>query len=148
LNCSYRSSFLTFKDAFKLGEVPRCVFRIGSKTVVGCFGLDSDTKVLIDKLREMLIDHYETENISDLEPQHIAHVISDLLYAHRLLVSPIVMGLDNEQKPYICAMDELGAVTLHRLNIASQSWDPQRQDCTASASHISSRIFPPRSSSE
>jgi len=94
--------------AFNLGDATRCVFRVGARTIVGCSGLDSDSKILMDKLREMLVDHYEFGNFSDLEPENIAHLISDILYDHSLLISPIVIGLDSEYKPYICAMDELG----------------------------------------
>ena len=56
----------------------------------------------------MLIDHYETENYSDLDSEHIAHVVSDILYQNSLLLSPIVVGFDNDGKPSIIAMDELG----------------------------------------
>ena len=62
----------------------------------------------MDKLRNMLIDHYETENYSDLDSEHIAHVVSDILYQNSLLLSPIVVGFDNDGKPSIIAMDELG----------------------------------------
>ena len=94
--------------AFNLGEAPRCVFRVGSRTLVGCFGLSSDSKILMDKLRSMLIDHYETENHSDLDSNNIAHVVSNILYESNLLLSPIVVGLDRDGKPSIVVMDELG----------------------------------------
>lgn len=100
------------QGAFNLGEAPRCVFRVGSRTLVGCFGLSSDSKILMDKLRSMLIDHYETENYSDLDSEHIAHVVSDILYESNLLLSPIVVGFDNDGKPTIVAMDELGTIII------------------------------------
>ena len=94
--------------AFNLGEAARCVIRVGSRTLVGCFGLNSDSRILVDKLRGLLQDHFENDDYSDLEPENIAHVISDILYENNLLLSPIVIGLDRNSKPYICAMDELG----------------------------------------
>lgn len=84
------------------------MFRVGSRTIIGCFGLDSDSKILMDKLREVLSDHYENSVYTDLEPENVAHLISDILYGQNLLLSPIVIGLDSDHKPYICAMDELG----------------------------------------
>ena len=106
--------------AFNLGEAPRCVFRVGSRTLVGCFGLSSDSKILMDKLRSMLIDHYETENHSDLDSNSIAHVVSNILYESNLLLSPIVVGLDRDGKPSIVVMDELG------IHMSSYNYHPFR----------------------
>lgn len=95
------------QNSFLLGKHPRCVFRIGSKVIVGCFGLDSDTRILIRKLRESLAGHTE----SDLEPEHIARLVSNILYASDVILSPIVVGIRSNGEPYICSMDGLGAQT-------------------------------------
>lgn len=95
------------QSSFLLGKHPRCVFRIGSKVIVGCFGLDSDARILIRNLRKKLADHLENE----LEPEHIARLISNILYSNNVILSPIVVGIRSNGEPYICSMDGLGAQT-------------------------------------
>jgi 20S proteasome subunit beta 3 len=91
-----------------LGEFPRLVYRVGSKCLLGCFGLDADARTLATKLREKLHNHNE----QDLGPEHIARVVSNSLYENDLILSPIVAGLKENSVPYICTMDGLGAQTV------------------------------------
>jgi len=93
-----------------LGEYPRRVFRIGSKVMIACFGLDSDAISLMDTLREKVgLDH-----MGSLDPVCVSRLVSNILYEKRLMCSPIVIGIGGGDKstPYICTMDSLGAQTV------------------------------------
>lgn len=91
-----------------LGMHPRQSIRIGSRCIVGCFGLDNDAWTLLHKLRVKLDDRAEIE----MQPESIARVVSDTLYSDNLMISPVVVGLRNDGLPYICTMDGLGAQTV------------------------------------
>lgn len=105
------SSYIT--GSLALGNFHRKIFQVGSKVVVGCFGLDSDAFELVHALREKFVDHTE----EDLSSTMISRVISDLLYDQRWMLSPIITGLDESNQPFICTMDGLGAQT-HSRNFA------------------------------
>jgi len=107
LICDSRFSSIR-TGSMMLGSCPRLCYRIGSKCIVGCFGLDSDVYHLIDLLRMKLIDHAD----DDLQPESISRVVSDLLYNNDFLFSPIIVGLTDHCLPYICSMDGLGAQTV------------------------------------
>ena len=74
--------------------------------------MDSDTRILIDKLREKLTGHYETDDYVDLQPNNVAQLVSDILYSNNLVISPIIIGLRNNNTPYICSMDGIGLIVL------------------------------------
>ena len=93
-----------------LGQYPRQMFSIGTRIVVGCFGLDADAVFLLDHIRESLAKISPT----NLEPSSVARAISDRLYVSRLMCSPIVAGLSVNGYPYICCMDNLGAISESR----------------------------------
>ena len=42
---------------YLLGNFPRMVFRIGPRVLLGCFGLDSDARLLGDAIRERISSH-------------------------------------------------------------------------------------------
>lgn len=92
-----------------IGSIPRNIFRVGSRTLIGCFGLDSDARFLMEKVRSKLCMDHTDEH---LQPNNIARVVSDILYKNSLICGPIVIGIDNKGgkvSPYICSMDGLGA---------------------------------------
>ena len=91
-----------------LGKYPRQVIRVGSKCMIGCFGLDNDSRTLMHKLRRKLRDH----NDEEIGPENISRVVSDILYNNNLVISPVIVGLQKDGKPYICTMDGLGAQTV------------------------------------
>lgn len=90
-----------------IGEYPRQMFRVGLKTIVGIFGLDSDAVALMDHVQENLSGIHA----KDIPTHSIARVISDRLYSEPSMCSPIVAGLAGGLEPYICCMDSLGAQT-------------------------------------
>jgi 20S proteasome subunit beta 3 len=95
---------------FLLGQYPRCIFRVGSKTLVGFYGLDSDASAIMETMRENLFKHFD----KDMNTHSIARLLSDTLYASGLQCSPIVVGLSNRCIPEIFSMDGLGAQTVTR----------------------------------
>ena len=100
------SSYQT--GTFLLGQFPRCIFRVGSKTLVGFYGLDSDALTIMDDMQEKLMNHLDR----DVSSGNIARLLSDSLYSASLQCSPIIAGLDDSGKPHICSMDGLGAQTI------------------------------------
>ena len=102
------SRFTSYRTgSFLLGEFPRLVFCVGSRTLVGCIGLDSDIQSVLEACRERLSSHEDAW----VEPQTVARVVSNILYRTRLYVSPMVVGIDSRTGPYICSLDGLGAQT-------------------------------------
>lgn len=93
---------------FLLGQFPRSVFRIGSKTLVSFYGLDSDARSIVDEMRDKLSNIGEEH----MYAKNIARVLSDTLYSSGLQCSPIVIGLNEDGLPHICSMDGLGAQTV------------------------------------
>lgn len=100
------SSYQT--GTFLLGQFPRCIFRVGSKTLIGFYGLDSDARAVMDDMQEKLLHHLDRH----VSTKCIARLLSDILYSSSLQCSPIIAGLDDAGGPHICSMDGLGAQTV------------------------------------
>lgn len=125
------------KGSYLLGNFPRMVYRIGSRVLLSCFGLDSDARLLGDIIKERISSHQllsyqdissvcsssssggygegggnSVDNVINLEPENIARIISDILYNKKLLLSPLIVGMDKKNVPYIASMDGLGAMTV------------------------------------
>ena len=83
----------------------RIMHRLGSRCIMGCLGLDSDSHVLLDCIRERLDSHEDLE----LEPHSIARCVSNVLYEKGLYLTPLIAGLRNNGQVYICSMDGLGS---------------------------------------
>jgi 20S proteasome alpha/beta subunit len=90
-----------------LGQYTRPILRIGTKTLIGCFGLQSDIFKLKNDLRGKLSDCLDEE----MEPENISHILSSYLYTSGLYISPILVGY-GKNGPYVCSMDSLGASTV------------------------------------
>lgn len=93
---------------FLLGQFPRCMYRIGSKTLIGFYGLDSDAHFIMDNMREIFSDQCD----DDTDAKNIARALSDTLYSSGLQCSPIIVGFLSDGSPHICSMDGLGAQTI------------------------------------
>jgi 20S proteasome alpha/beta subunit len=90
-----------------LGQHSRILFLAGSSCVVGCFGLDSDSRQLFEHVQEKLSHITDKDGVG---PDSVANIISKYLYRKQLYCTPIIVGLCNGA-PYICSMDSLGAIT-------------------------------------
>ena len=82
------SRFASYRTgSFLLGSYPRMLFRVGRRCLVGCIGLDSDARQLLQDVKDKVEEH------SELEPASVARVVSNALYRRRMAVSPIVCGI-------------------------------------------------------
>ena len=90
------------------------VFRITDKTFVGFPGLASDTQTMLNKLK-FRIKLYSLDEDREMEPKIVSNLLQTLLYEKRFgpfFVEPVVAGLDKNNKPFISAMDLIGAPLL------------------------------------
>jgi len=86
-------------------------FQITPRCYVGLPGLGTDTLTVLNKIKFQakmyrLVEHRE------MKPSVCANMISNMLYEKRFgpfFVEPVVAGLQPDGKPFICAMDLIGA---------------------------------------
>jgi 20S proteasome subunit beta 3 len=65
---------------------------------------------------------YNLREERDMQPKTLAHLLSQLLYEKRFgpyFTEPVVAGIDQNDKPYICSMDLLGAQELAKDFVVS-----------------------------
>ena len=86
----------------------RMIYSVGSRSLLGCIGLDCDARGLVNALREKVSSHSDTE----LGPLNLARCVSNILYKRGFYCTPTVAGLDGAGFPYICSMDGLGSQTI------------------------------------
>jgi 20S proteasome subunit beta 3 len=88
------------------------VYRIGEKLFIGLAGLATDSQTLYEKLKFRL-NLYRLREEREMRPPTFASLVSQVLYEKRFApyyVEPVIAGLDGpENKPYVCAMDLIGA---------------------------------------
>lgn len=96
------------RKGFMLSQQPRPIYRIGSRTLLGSFGLEPDNQMLVESITEKL-DLYDDDEI---EPKNIARLTSDLLYNQKLTITPLIAGLSKAGIAYLCSMDSIGAQTV------------------------------------
>lgn len=90
------------------------VFRVTEKTFVGLPGLASDTLTMIAKLR-FRVKLYTLDEDREMQPKTVSNLLQTLLYEKRFgpfFCEPVVAGLDKNNKPFISAMDLIGAPLL------------------------------------
>ncbi|CCD73694.1 Proteasome subunit beta type-3 [Caenorhabditis elegans] len=96
------------------------VHKVTDKVYVGLAGFQSDARTVLEKImfRKNLYELRENRNI---KPQVLSEMISNLAYQHRFgsyFTEPLVAGLDDTNKPYICCMDTIGCVSAPRDFVA------------------------------
>jgi 20S proteasome subunit beta 3 len=102
------SRFSLARSSTMVEKFPREIYRIGSKSLVGASGLDFHYEWFVNALRRTL----EQQSDSILEPDHIANSISSLLYKYEgLYLSTLLAGVSDNELPYLCSFDGLGALT-------------------------------------
>jgi len=85
--------------------------QINDKTFVGLTGLMSDAQTLEQKFR-FRSNMYRLREERDMSPNVFSNMVSSLLYEKRFgpyFVEPVIAGLEEGDKPYLCGMDLLGA---------------------------------------
>lgn len=91
-------------------DMPK-VFRMHDKLYVGLAGLATDMLTFKQNL-EFRIKMYKLREERDIPPRVFANLVSNMLYEKRFgpyFVEPVIAGLDKDNKPYLCAMDLIGA---------------------------------------
>jgi len=85
--------------------------QINDRTFVGLTGLMSDAQTLEQKFR-FRSNMYRLREERDMSPTVFSNMVSSLLYEKRFgpyFCEPVIAGLEDGDKPYLCGMDLLGA---------------------------------------
>lgn len=87
------------------------VFKIHDKLFIGLAGLATDVLTFSStlKFRHSL---YKLKEERDMKPKTFGHLVSSMLYEKRFapfFIEPVVAGLEADGKPFITAMDCVGA---------------------------------------
>ncbi|RDY10666.1 Proteasome subunit beta type-3-A, partial [Mucuna pruriens] len=90
------------------------ISKIHDKLFIGLSGLATDAQTLYQRLvfRHKL---YQLREERDMKPETFASLVSALLYEKRFgpyFCQPVIAGLGDEDKPFICTMDAIGAKEL------------------------------------
>jgi len=86
-------------------------FQINDKVLVGLTGLATDQQTLEERFR-FRSNMYRLREEREMSPKAFANMVSSLLYEHRFgpyFCEPVIAGLGEENKPFLCGMDLLGA---------------------------------------
>jgi len=97
------------------------VFQIHPKVWLALTGLATDVQTVIGKLRTA---HklYVLKEGRNMSPQVFAHAVSNLLYSRRFgpyFVSPVIAGLGDDDKPFVCTMDSIGAMDMPKAGFVT-----------------------------
>ncbi|KAJ4798969.1 Proteasome subunit beta type [Rhynchospora pubera] len=97
------------------------VFKIHDRLYIGLSGLATDAQTMYQKLvfRHKL---YQLREERDMKPQTFASLVSALLYEKRFgpfFCQPVIAGLGDNDEPFICTMDCLGAKELAKDFVVS-----------------------------
>ena len=87
------------------------VFKMSDKLFVGLAGLATDVQTLRNTLKFKLA-LYELREERVMKPEAFSALLSHMLYEKRFgpyFVEPVVAGLTDEGKPFLCGMDLIGA---------------------------------------
>jgi len=110
-NCVGIASDMRFGvQAQTLGFNQPKIYKINDRTFIGLAGLATDNQTLYEKLK-FRTNLYRLREERDINPKIFANLVSSLLYEKRFgpyFAEPVICGLDGE-KPFICAMDLIGA---------------------------------------
>uniref|UniRef100_A0A6N2MHE6 Proteasome subunit beta n=1 Tax=Salix viminalis TaxID=40686 RepID=A0A6N2MHE6_SALVM len=90
------------------------IYKIHDKLFIGLSGLATDAQTLYQRLvfRHKL---YQLREERDMKPETFANLVSAVLYEKRFgpyFCQPVIAGLGDDDKPFICTMDSIGAKEL------------------------------------
>uniref|UniRef100_A0A7N0UW62 Proteasome subunit beta n=2 Tax=Magnoliopsida TaxID=3398 RepID=A0A7N0UW62_KALFE len=90
------------------------IHRIHDRLFLGLAGLATDCQTLYQRLvfRHKL---YQLREERDMKPETFASLVSAILYEKRFgpyFCQPVIAGLGDDDKPFICTMDSIGAKEL------------------------------------
>merc|ERR1719310_1333526 len=87
------------------------IFKVHNKLYIGLPGLATDVQTIRDTLK-FKMNLYKLREEREIKPETFGHLVSGMLYEKRFgpyFVEPVIAGLDKDNKPYVCAMDLIGA---------------------------------------
>ncbi|AQL04684.1 Proteasome subunit beta type-3 [Zea mays] len=108
------------------------VFKVHDKLYIGLSGLATDAQTLYQRLvfRHKL---YQLREERDMKPETFASLVSALLYEKRFgpyFCQPVIAGLGDDNVPFICTMDCLGAKVLVKAIFSAN------ESCATSSSKL------------
>jgi len=113
-NCVGIASDMRFGiQAQTIGHFQPKIYKINDRTFIGLAGLATDNQTIYEKLK-FRTNLYRLKEERDIKPKVLANMVSNMLYEKRFgpyFVEPVICGLEND-KPFICAMDLIGAPLL------------------------------------
>eukprot|EP01083_Nonionella_stella_P068701 182608_1 len=90
------------------------IFKIHNKLYIGLGGLLTDVQTVAQILR-FRHNLYRLREKRNMSPAAFTKVVSNLLYSKRFgpyFVDPIIVGIDEENKPFVSSMDLIGATEI------------------------------------
>jgi len=88
------------------------VFQITPRSFIGLSMFIPDCQYLLKKVQKY-VELFRLDEGRIIEPKELAHLVSAILYSHRtspLMLGAVVVGLDSQNKPYVCNMDCIGCI--------------------------------------
>lgn len=101
------NSSITVSKSFKR------IFQITNKIVLGLTMFLPDAQFFLKKI-EKHVALFKLAEGREIEPEEFSSLVSALLYSNRkspLNFSPIIAGINSENKPYVCNLDVIGCKT-------------------------------------
>lgn len=87
------------------------IFKMHDKLYMGVTGLATDVQTL-GQLLKFRLNLYRLREEREIKPQTFSALLTSILYEKRFgpyFTEPVVAGLDEENKPFVSAMDLIGA---------------------------------------
>lgn len=88
-------------------------FKMHDKLFIGLAGLATDV-MTFSQLLNFKLKLYKLREERDIRPKTFSELVSTMLYEKRFgpyFIEPVIAGLDEKGKPFICAMDLIGAIS-------------------------------------
>lgn len=88
------------------------IYKIHDKLFLGLSGLGTDAETLSQRFH-FKHNLYRLREERDIPPAAFGQLVSTTLYERRFgpyFCQPVIAGLDNDNKAYLCGMDSIGAI--------------------------------------
>merc|ERR1712136_414135 len=101
------------RELMTVGTNFQKIYPITDKTYVGLTGLATDVQTMA-QLLQFRLKLWSLQEGRTMQPQMVGNLTSSLVYEKRFgpyFINPVVAGIDKENKPFICSMDLIGAIS-------------------------------------
>jgi hypothetical protein len=88
------------------------VYQMHDRLFLGLGGLGTDAQTMYEKL-VFRLNMYKLREERNIKPSTFGHLVSNVQYEKRFgpyFVSPVIAGLEPDNKPFVCGMDSIGAM--------------------------------------